>query len=84
MNILITKKIFLIVISLEGIIGLLAACPVLIECGIEGLYAGALAVTASSLIDGRYWMDPISSISKCLSSVLYQVCVRPPVVTECV
>ena len=79
MNILITRKIVLIVISLEGIIGLSTTCPVLIERGIEGL-----AVTASSLIDGRYWMDPISSISKCLLSVFYRVGVRPPVVTECV
>ena len=79
MKILITRKIFFIVIALEGIIGLSATCPVLIERGIEGLYDGTLAVTASSSIDGGYWMDPIASVSKCLSSVLYGVCVRPPV-----
>ena len=79
MKILITRKIFSIVISLEGIIGLSTTCPVLIERGIEGLYDGTLAVTASSLIDGRYWMDPIASISKCLSSVFYRGGVRPSV-----
>ena len=79
MNILITKNIFLIVISLEGIIGLLAACPVLIECGIEELYDGTLALIASSLIDDRYWIDPIASISKCSLSVFYRVCIRPSV-----
>ena len=67
MKILITRKIFFIVISLEGIIGLSATCPVLIERGIEGLYDGTLAVTASSLIDGRDWMDPVASMGNCLS-----------------
>ena len=67
MIILITRKFFLTVISSEGIISLSATCPVVIERGIEGLYDGTLAVIASSLIDGRDWMDPVASMGNCLS-----------------